>query len=965
MSAPATPRRIFDLLPAVYRMRDNDQTKALEAFLAVVEKQFYAIQNDIQGLFENWFIETCDEWVVPYIGDLLGVQGLNAITSSEFSARPYVANTLSYRRRKGTITVLEKLSRDITGWPAKAVEFFQLLQSTQNINHLRLFNFRTPDLRESGSLELLNGPFEQPAHTVDVRSLTNEHGKYNIQNIGIFLWRLQSYPLLGAMPWPVATPSDGRYTFNALGFDAPLFNSPEMETQSAHRVGERDVPGPLRRRALYDDLSALRRAVTSRLTPSSLYFGSNPVLALLVASKAVDPQNIFVCDLSQWSATTAASFAKNQAAVNPAAGPVVAAVDPKLGRLLIAAVPGSAAPTTPIQVNYSYGFSGDLGGGPYDRRQSRPGPGDPPPSTPDTVADPSVLGGSVFHVSTSGSAVATVSQAISLALAALDSTKPEKSKAVIQIDDSRTYSENLSISLAPGTTLFLQAANKQRPVILGDLNLQGASAPTGTAKAPELKLDGLVIAGHLTVQQSLGHLTLRHCTVVPGWSLQNGEPVKSDAPSLSVAVTGELPLALNLDHTICGPLLLPANMGTLTLQDSIIDSPFGAGLSTLTPALVSGSLPTPLALNSPQLSFYISIAGEGPHLVSLSPPAPTTIADAGAALEAAITAASDSDAFSNARVVVAGSRLVILPGAPGNVLITPATLDSTVADLLLDSKDSLAVTALISRPVPYFPQLTSASPSLSVTMSQGRTFTFQFSLPTNSSIADLAAAMQTAIRAITATPAPGPAFSGAIVIPLDDRLLILPGASEVLPIFAASASDPTTFRQLGLELDRFAIAADEIGQQPGPPTSISRSTIFGPCHVQSLMLASDAIFTASIVTDRRQVGCVRFSYVLPGSEVPRRYRCQPDLSLTDISDRVQRQAIKSRLVPSFVSTTYGDPGYAQLGSHAAEEILVGADGGNEMGAFNFLKNAQRQANLNAAVEEYLRFGLEAGFFFAT
>ena len=36
-----------------------------------------------------------------------------------------------------------------------------------------------------------------------------------------------------------------------------------------------------------------------------------------------------------------------------------------------------------------------------------------------------------------------------------------------------------------------------------------------------------------------------------------------------------------------------------------------------------------------------------------------------------------------------------------------------------------------------------------------------------------------------------------------------------------------------------------------------------------------------------------------------------------------------------------------------------------MGAFSFLKQPQRTANLQSNLEEYLRFGLEAGIFFVT
>ena len=47
-----------------------------------------------------------------------------------------VAKTIYYRRRKGTLPMLEELARDVTGWPAHAVEFFQLLGWTQNVEHI-------------------------------------------------------------------------------------------------------------------------------------------------------------------------------------------------------------------------------------------------------------------------------------------------------------------------------------------------------------------------------------------------------------------------------------------------------------------------------------------------------------------------------------------------------------------------------------------------------------------------------------------------------------------------------------------------------------------------------------------------------------------------------------------------------------------------------------------------------------
>jgi len=102
--------RLYNLLPVIYRLRDAEQGEPLRALLSIINGELANVEADIAGLYENWFIESSDEWVVPYIGDLLGVRGLNTIQTSAFSQRAYVGNTLFYRRRKGTAYVLAILA---------------------------------------------------------------------------------------------------------------------------------------------------------------------------------------------------------------------------------------------------------------------------------------------------------------------------------------------------------------------------------------------------------------------------------------------------------------------------------------------------------------------------------------------------------------------------------------------------------------------------------------------------------------------------------------------------------------------------------------------------------------------------------------------------------------------------------------------------------------------------------------
>ncbi|MCC2672310.1 MAG: hypothetical protein K0Q72_4782, partial [Armatimonadetes bacterium] len=111
--------RLYGLLPALYRLRDMEQGGPLRALLAVIQAEFDRADAATARMYDNWFVETCEEWVVPYLGDLLGVRGLPPEPTDEaggraFSRRAYVANTLAYRRRKGTAAVLEQLARDVT-----------------------------------------------------------------------------------------------------------------------------------------------------------------------------------------------------------------------------------------------------------------------------------------------------------------------------------------------------------------------------------------------------------------------------------------------------------------------------------------------------------------------------------------------------------------------------------------------------------------------------------------------------------------------------------------------------------------------------------------------------------------------------------------------------------------------------------------------------------------------------------
>lgn len=334
---------LFRMLPAFNRIRDQQMGNGiapgvendgpLKALLGLIAEQVAVLEENFDQLYDDQFIETCAEWVVPYIGDLVGTRGLVNFPGAPFSDRAQVANTLRYRRRKGTAAVIEELARDVTGWTASVVEYFQLLATNQYLNHLRPGNLSVASLKQWEQLEYANTPFDTLAHTVDVRNIASRRGKYNIPNIGIFLWRLDSYGLTNAPAFKVDAL---RYKFDALGKDIALYNYQEPEKEITHLAQPVNVPMPISRLVMHHYLAD--------------YYGANK--SILVH----DNTPVCVCNLSDKTDGSGDW-------VNMPSDKI--AIDPVLGRIAF-----PAAPSAPVHVNYYYGFSDKMGGGEYARSDS-------------------------------------------------------------------------------------------------------------------------------------------------------------------------------------------------------------------------------------------------------------------------------------------------------------------------------------------------------------------------------------------------------------------------------------------------------------------------------------------------------------------------------------------------------------------------------------------------------------------
>ncbi|HYU86818.1 MAG TPA: hypothetical protein VEK80_18580, partial [Kribbellaceae bacterium] len=268
---PNPADRLNELLPVIHRLRDSAQGEPLRALLEVIAEQVGVVEDDIGRLYDNWFVETCEDWVLPYLGDLIGYQPLHEpgetgsvrardrALNRVLTPRSDLANTIRDRRRKGTLALLEQLAADVAGWPARAVELYVQLAVTQPVkllgqetaaNRRRLQRGRLVDLRAGDALDRLDGAFDELAHTVSVGRITSTRTvrRHNLPSIGLFVWRLRDFPISGAPAFCVDR-ARNRYTFSILGNDTPLVTRPIAEPEPTHIADEMNVPAFIRRRA--------------------------------------------------------------------------------------------------------------------------------------------------------------------------------------------------------------------------------------------------------------------------------------------------------------------------------------------------------------------------------------------------------------------------------------------------------------------------------------------------------------------------------------------------------------------------------------------------------------------------------------------------------------------------------------------------------------------------------------------
>ena len=556
MSAPRPQRgsddTLYELLPAIYRTRDEDEGHPLRSLLRAIASEADRLAADIGQLYDNWFIETCEDDLVPFFAELVGLslgpalppaEGTPGAVADAAWRRRQVANAIADRRRKGSFAVLAQLAADATGWPARAVELGRVLMATQSVQLPDVGRRPLLDLADQDALQTLGTPLSQAAPLADVRRLSSHRtaGTADPAGVAVWLWRLAAERVDHA---PAADAGDdGTYAFDQLGRDLRLAVRPTARTSVASPSSGLDVPTEITRLALERRLED--------------YYGAGRSICVYRAGKPVPRSEVLVADLAHWRAHTP---------------PGHVSIDPELGRL---AFPERHAPEDAVQVSYAHLGLAAIGGGAYER------------TTP--------TDGRAARIYRVGRAGAGLHRTVGAALHAWREAQrkdPAQVSAVIEIADDGVYEEPFEMKLAAGEHLVLRAAPGQRPILIpvqsrnrpAEFRVIGPdgerpdydSEEHEAGRGPVFVLDGIWIAGHpLELVGRFGAVRLRHCTLVPQSAWVDIDPRRElRAPSL---VVRGIPCPIAIASSVLGRIRVEsAEAGfdpiPLTVADSVIDA---------------------------------------------------------------------------------------------------------------------------------------------------------------------------------------------------------------------------------------------------------------------------------------------------------------------------------------------------------------------------------------------------------
>jgi hypothetical protein len=621
--------KLWAWIPEIYRDLDGQPDGlghgTLRSLAELIAEQAAVMRRDVDRLWDDQQIALADDWAVSYIGDLLGTRPVSE--QNRHGQRVAVARTLFYRRRKGTLPVLEALIRDIGDLDGAVIEAFRRLGRTRHRLDPEVLGLegritRTPpggtaDVRSARISDIVDGPFDDLAHTLDVRRLRGPSGRYNIPKINFHLFQLQAFQVR------LATAVDlggGRFALDPSGRDIPLFqprNRPD-EGEPWRPVCEWEVPAPLTCRRL----NAARFSLESQNIPGDLVselaayagfeFRTEGAFRRLLDDRMTNAQQILhLSDLLEaaitetspkvhlWPGALSLAIADNAGADPLRRHEVVGAdlaawgagvsveadrralVDPARGRVLV--LGGIGAGDALFDQRYHFGLVNPVGAGPFDRAAGL---------SPDSAVTGTLPAGPV-----NGDGFSTDPGPVDPV------TLP--TVGVHRVPTSKTYVPDLGPTLTwvDVGPLTLEAADGERPYLRFT---PPAADPTITITAvaggdpPDMVLDGLwlgirpqdlaivplvqasdacpVVPARIVLDGAFRHVVLRHCTLDPGGEQARVTPLSClPIPAITLEIRGQVD-RLIIDRCITGPILEATSTGDpcsardIVVCDSIVHS---------------------------------------------------------------------------------------------------------------------------------------------------------------------------------------------------------------------------------------------------------------------------------------------------------------------------------------------------------------------------------------------------------
>ena len=540
-------KSLYERLPEIYRVKDEEQTPPgqLRNYLAIAEHIFDAIHENIESLYDDLFIESCDDWVIPYIGDLLGTSHLQG---DPWTLRADVADTIALRRRKGTLASIERLTYNLTQWGVHTVELRENLVWNQHLNHQRpdiggdppygsITRFTpirggTVTLRDPAMLSLLHTPFDPFAHLADLKPPSWGNIRYNLPNLAIFLWRLKDYQVKFTQPIVQIQATGTTETDEAthvvqvlvhpLGDPIRLFNTYQFNPdQDPPVITQLDTtPGliPVARLTTNSEAGKPEKYVAiDTYDPIDADIVRRDIAEVGLQLHLPEPE-FAATDLSEWT-IRGENLCAWETGIQPPLKDREIALDPIIGRILIgvgtvdndSGLTEAAALENHLLLTYTYGAVGNVGAHPLSR------------TLPNQWNDEIVVVKSVnlFQGETLN--------------AALDNIQNETSPVVIEIQDSLvhildlsaiagTFDEDGGLNLRLNRSLIIQAADGQRPIIKLVQPLRFRPHDVSAAATLTLRLEGLYLTrdqafpadAPLIARAALNRLEIVDCTLDPG-----------------------------------------------------------------------------------------------------------------------------------------------------------------------------------------------------------------------------------------------------------------------------------------------------------------------------------------------------------------------------------------------------------------------------------------------------------------